>query len=126
MGAEAFAPTGHTPTDISDQPGKSGALRCPHCGCVGRRRTSREITPTHREIYYQCSNLFCGHAWRASESYDWGLTPSAIPNPKVDLPLRVPTRQEVLEMLRPADPAQPELFGPASGLGASPPFEPPG
>lgn len=120
MAAEALIPAEHTPADISDQPGKSGALRCPHCGCVGRRRTSREITPTHREIYYQCSNLFCGHAWRASEHYDWGLTPSAIPNPKVDLPLRVPTRQEVLEMLRPVDPAQPELFAPST------PFQPPG
>lgn len=119
--ASNLAPEALCATDISDQPGKSGALRCPHCGCIGRRRTSREITPTHREIYYQCSNMLCAHAWRASEHYDWGLIPSAIPNPKVDLPLRVPTRQEVLEMLRPAgDPSQPELFSPAT------PFQPPG
>lgn len=114
---------GHNPAELADQPGKSGALRCPHCGFVGRRRTSREITPTHREIYYQCSNLFCGHAWRASESYDWGLTPSAIPNPRVELPLKILTRQEALEMLRPRDPDAPGLF---DALPAETAFEPPG
>jgi len=96
--------------------------RCPHCQCAADIRSSREITATHREIYYRCTNLFCGHAWRASESYDWGLTPSAIPNPAVDLPLRVPTRQEVIDLLRARNAAQPGLFD------ANTPtvFEPPG
>jgi hypothetical protein len=46
----------------------------------------REIAPTHRDIYYQCANLFCGHSWKASETYDYGIAPSAIPNPRVTLP----------------------------------------
>lgn len=84
--------------------------RCPHCQSAANCRSSREIAITNRELYYECTNLFCGHAWKSSEIYDHGLRPSAIPDPKVDLKLRVPNRQDVLEMMRDRDPAQPELF----------------
>lgn len=96
--------------------------RCPHCHCAANCRSSREITVTHRELYYECTNLFCGHAWHASESYDYGLRPSVIPDPRVDLPMRVPNRQEVIELMRPVDAQQPDMFGDA-GAGM---FEPPG
>lgn len=86
--------------------------RCPHCQSAANCRSSREIAITNRELYYECTNLFCGHAWKSSEIYDHGLRPSAIPDPKVDLKLRVPNRQDVLEMMRDRDPAQPELFEP--------------
>jgi hypothetical protein len=75
---------GHDPLAL----GRTDRLRCPHCKFAGRRRSSREITPTHRDIYYQCTNLFCGHTWKASETYDYGIVPSAIPDPRVTLPLR--------------------------------------
>lgn len=84
--------------------------RCPHCQSAAICRSSREIAITNRELYYECTNLFCGHAWKSSEIYDHGLRPSAIPDPKVDLKLCVPNRQHVLEMMRERDPAQPELF----------------
>jgi|KBSSwiStaDraftv2_1062776.scaffolds.fasta_scaffold703924_2 hypothetical protein len=67
---------------------RSGRLSCPHCQQPGQRRSSRAITSTHREIYYQCSNLRCGHTWKASETYDYGLVPSGTPNPDVTLPQR--------------------------------------
>lgn len=89
--------------------GKARA-RCPHCHSAANCRSSREIAITNRELYYECTNLFCGHAWKSSEIYDHGLRPSAIPDPRVELKLRVPVRQDVLEMMRERDAAQPELF----------------
>lgn len=91
------------------QKGRARA-RCPHCQSAAVCRSSREIAITNRELYYECTNLFCGHAWKSSEIYDHGLRPSAIPDPRVDLKMRQPTRAEVLEMMRERDPAQPELF----------------
>ena len=110
MAAQPLPDLGHNlPSPI-----RTDRLRCPHCNTVGQRRTSREITPTHRDIYYQCANLFCGHSWKASETYDYGIAPSAIPNPRVTLPMRPVTRQEAIEIMRPRDAAQPELFDSAS------------
>ncbi len=84
--------------------------RCPHCQCAANCRSSREITITHRELYYECTNLFCGHAWHSSESYDYGLRSSAIPDPAFTLPLRPMSRQQVIDMMRDRDPSQPDMF----------------
>lgn len=127
MGGQIFTaeqhPAEECPGDallFGAQPTRSGALRCPHCKFVGYRRSSRAITETHREIYYQCSNVACGHTWKATESYDFGIVPSAIPDPKVTLPLRPMTRQQVMEALAPRDADQPGLFD-----GSQPPLRPP-
>ncbi len=98
-----------------DEDARHGGLRCPHCHSVGERRTSRAINDTFREIYYSCSNFFCRHTWKASLSYDYGITPSAIPNPAVTLPLRPVERAEVIDdskrrSLPGPDPGQPTLF----------------
>ena len=73
-------------------------------------RSSEMVTPTHRIIYYDCTNTFCGHTWRASLSYEYGLVPSAIPDPDVNLPLRIVPREQVLDALRERDPNQPDFF----------------
>ena len=52
-----------TPSDIGSRPERTGDVLCPHCDCVGHKRTSRAITKQHRQIYYQCSNVMCGHTW---------------------------------------------------------------
>lgn len=125
--AEAAQPAPATfPLDVpfdGTQPTRSGALRCPHCRFIGYRRSSRAITETHRDIYYQCPNVLCGHTWKATESYDFGIVPSAIPNPRVTLPLRPVSRQQALEAMTPPDPDQPGLF---DGVRPAPPPEPPG
>lgn len=112
MGGAAAAVSGQ-PAATAEAPffhkGRARA-RCPHCQSAANCRSSREIAITNRELYYECTNLFCGHAWKSSEIYDHGLRPSAIPDPRVDLKMRQPTRAEVLEMMRERDPAQPELF----------------
>ena len=75
------------PSPATGQP-RTGRLHCPHCHQPGQRRSSRPVTDTHREIYYQCTNVVCEHTWKASETYDYGLVPSATPNPQVTLPQR--------------------------------------
>lgn len=92
---------------------RTGNLRCPHCGSTGQRRSSREITLTFREIFYQCPFAPCGHTWKASLNYDYGLSPSGIPDPTVDLPLRPMERMAGLNnrlTAPPPDPRQARLF----------------
>lgn len=85
-------------------------MRCPHCNCAATCRTSRQITPTYRELYYECTNLFCGCTFHSSESIDYILVPSAIPDPSIDIPVRPMPRQKVMDMLRDKDPNQPDMF----------------
>ena len=103
----------HRPAFVADDDvGRFAPLYCPHCNSRGRVRSSKTVTGQHRDMYYQCSNFACSHTWRASLSYDYGIVPSGIPNPKVDLPLRPMARQDVLEAMRPRDPDQPDMFTP--------------
>ncbi|MDR7101443.1 ogr/Delta-like zinc finger family protein [Croceicoccus sp. BE223] len=73
---------------VHDDADRSGDLRCPHCRSTVLRRTSREITPTFRELFYICRNAACGHSFKASLSYEYGLSPSGIPDPALNLPMR--------------------------------------
>lgn len=95
---------------VDDAIGRFAPMYCPHCNMRARARTSKQVTGQHREIYYQCVHLFCGHTFKASLAYEYGIVPSNIPNPKVDLPLRVVNRQDVLEATRPRDTSQPDMF----------------
>lgn len=94
-GAHSFEPAAEAPPPVNfvqDDDHRTGDLRCPHCRSTTIRRTSREITPTFRELFYLCRNPACAHSFKASLSYDYGLSPSAIPDPSVDLPMRVMER----------------------------------
>lgn len=98
---------------VGREPSRSGFLPCPHCQTIPHRRTSRQITGTYREIYYQCRNMACGHTWKASETYDYGIVPSGIADPAVDLPLRPMSRDDAMVLAAqppPPDPDQPGLF----------------
>lgn len=83
---------------------KHYGLPCPHCGSPGRIRTSDLIEPTFRVIYFECSYYLCGHKWRASLAYEYGIQPSAIPKPGVDLPLKTPNRADLIDDSRRALP----------------------
>ena len=99
---------------------RNSDLRCPHCKMPGLRRSSQEVVITLRQIFFSCSNPFCAHSWKAALTYEYGISPSAIPCPEmVDLPLRLPAREEVMATVREArirdqpfaaDPAQIDLF----------------
>lgn len=113
------APTGELrPADRSDDTEirfedhrRRGGMRCPHCRSIANRRSSAEVTPLFWDIYYVCSDPRCGHTWKASLSYVYGLSPSAVPDPDLDLPLRIVTREEVVRTgPEPPDPNQPGLF----------------
>lgn len=56
---------------------------CPHCQTAATIRTSRTLSPLSREIYYQCTNVFCGHTWRSLLSAVRTIVPSQTPNPSV-------------------------------------------
>jgi len=71
-------------------------MHCPHCGSRAQVRTSTALSPTMRQVYFLCNNLVCGHSWVASLEAMRTISPSAIPNPAVDLPIM--RRDEVLAL----------------------------
>ncbi|WP_137936084.1 ogr/Delta-like zinc finger family protein [Chitinivorax sp. B] len=63
------------------------ATKCAHCGFTANTRSSRYLTEITQEEYFQCSNPVCGHTFRALREHLETLSPSAIPNPHVHLPV---------------------------------------
>lgn len=61
-------------------------IKCPHCSSSAVIRTSKEMSPISREVYFQCSNFKCGHTWKSILSAICTIVPSCIPNPEVYIP----------------------------------------
>ena len=68
------------------------SIRCPHCRSKAATRNSREITPVYREVYLACTNVLCGHTYKAGLHIVSTISPSAIPDPDIVLPFAVVTR----------------------------------
>lgn len=81
-------------------------VKCPHCGHAARLRTSKTLTALYREIYYQCSNLFCGHSFMATHEIVRTISPSRTPNPEISLPM-LPAAAARAASMRPANDADP-------------------
>lgn len=62
-------------------------IKCPHCDSRAIARSSREMSPTLREIVYMCVDPECGHTYVANLEIVRTLSPSATPNLAVRLPL---------------------------------------
>lgn len=62
-------------------------MPCPHCHATTRVRTSEQVSPTTKDLYFQCLNIDCGFTWKAQLAIVWGLSPSAIPNPDIEIPM---------------------------------------
>lgn len=62
-------------------------LKCPHCGYPSNVRTSRPMSPLTGVARYQCSNIECGHCFKAMFEITETLSPSAMPNPAIVLPV---------------------------------------
>lgn len=62
-------------------------MNCPHCKKRAQVRTSLEITPTMREVYFLCNNLACGHSWVGTLEAVRTISPSGLPNPLINLPI---------------------------------------
>lgn len=61
-------------------------FRCPHCRAKAKIRTSRELSNTLREVFYQCADLECGFCFAVHAEAVRSLSPSAKPDPAVQLP----------------------------------------
>ena len=61
-------------------------LICPHCGCHANTRTSTKMSPLTGHAYYACSNVDCGHTFKAAFEIVGTISPSAMPNPAIVLP----------------------------------------
>lgn len=52
-------------------------MPCPACGAKCNIGSSQEASHTLRSIYYQCSDLLCGHTFEAHLTFIRTLSPSA-------------------------------------------------
>jgi len=58
--------------------GKAPVCRCPVCDHKALTRSSEEISPTYRRLYYVCQNIKCGMTWVASLAFEKTLSPSGL------------------------------------------------
>jgi len=58
--------------------GKAPVVNCPACDAKAMTRSSLEIDPTYRQLYYRCSNIECGMTWVASLIFERVLSPSGV------------------------------------------------
>jgi len=72
---------------------------CPHCRSLSIARSSRELSVTMKEIYYQCMNPECSHSYVVTHEVTRTLSPSAMPDPSVSLPISTHTRDRVMKQL---------------------------
>ncbi|OJY65500.1 MAG: hypothetical protein BGP16_12805 [Sphingobium sp. 66-54] len=60
-------------------------MKCPVCGSRSFVRTSEELTPTVRQLYYYCGNIACSMTWKSMLSIVAVISPSGI-SPEFRLP----------------------------------------
>ena len=72
---------------------------CPHCLTRSVARTSLTMSPTLREITYRCENDECRYVYVAQLEIVRTLSPSAMPNPSVKVPMSPHVRRRLAEQL---------------------------
>jgi len=72
---------------------------CPHCRASSEIRTSRMVSDTMRESIYACSNVECGHTYVVMAEVVRTLSPSATPDPTVNLPLSSHVRRDMVRVV---------------------------
>lgn len=80
-------------------------MQCPHCKQRAIARSSKHMSPVFREITFTCRNLQCGHVYVAGLEALRTLSPSAAPDPEIDIPFarNVLSREIAQQMLRQED-----------------------
>ncbi|MGE4430902.1 MAG: ogr/Delta-like zinc finger family protein [Sphingobium sp.] len=58
--------------------GKAPVMNCPACGAKALCRSSLEISPTYRSLYYRCENLACSMTFSASLAFEKIISPSGV------------------------------------------------
>lgn len=72
---------------------------CPHCKAASEIRTSRMVSATMRESIYQCTNVECGHTFIVDAEASRTLSPSATPDPAVNMPLSNHVRRDMVRVV---------------------------
>lgn len=63
-------------------------VKCPHCRYYGCVRDSEEMSDITGMAIYRCDNDDCGHVYEVGFEVIATISPSAMPNPAVTLPIR--------------------------------------
>lgn len=80
---------------------KRMGLACPHCGGQLSTRSSTLIAPTCRDLYLQCLNPLCSASFTGQLIIVGQISPSAVPNPAVQLRSVPPRRPAAFERTDP-------------------------
>lgn len=72
-------------------------MTCPHCLENAYTRTSLPVTNLTRETIFVCKNVQCGHVFSALTEISKTISPSAIPNPAVILPMSTHIKRKLLQ-----------------------------
>lgn len=73
--------------------------RCPHCRTRAIARTSRDLSLTLREVTFACQKPECGHTYVVTMEFARTLSPSAMPNLALRLPISEHVRERLIEQL---------------------------
>ena len=73
--------------------------RCPPCRTRATARSSRDMSLTFREVTFMCNNPECGHTYVVNMEFARTLSPSAMPNLSLKLPLSPHVRERLAEQL---------------------------
>lgn len=71
-------------------------IGCPHCEWPSVVRSSRPVTKLTREYAFACTNYECGHTFVAHMEIKHTVSPSATPDPSVNLPMSTHVRRDLL------------------------------
>jgi len=86
-------------------------MMCPHCNEFAYTRTSQQLTRTSRETIFQCRNTDCGHVFSAVTEINRTISPSAIPDPMVILPMSTHIKRQLLQTQLAEMPSAPHRTG---------------
>ena len=100
--------SGEEAPNIERPEGQRWGRVCPHCGAPSKIRSSRQITTAYAEQLRWCENPLCGHIWIDSVEALRTLSPSAIPNHEINIPLSPHVRREqVVAVMQQPEPRKP-------------------
>lgn len=72
-------------------------LPCPDCGSPCKIRTSEQMSKLTRAYKYQCTNVDCGGCYGATMEINRIISTSAIPDPKLNLPVSKNIKRDVIK-----------------------------
>ncbi len=89
-------------------------IACPHCRAATRTRTSRSVTGTYRQLTLICLNPECGATYGADLAITHMISPSARPDPSVQLRESAPRGRSADNDRQPRTVTGPEVPRPAN------------